>query len=236
MKKVIIYSGGLDSTVLLYHAAREYGSENILALSFDYNSKHNDQEYKCARYHCDLLKVSLKRIDVKFLNDLLKSNLLKSGGEIPLGHYEEPSMRQTVVPFRNGIMLSIACGYAESEGADKVLIGNHAGDHAVYPDCRATFIDSMNEAMAYGTYNNVNISSPFCLKTKADIVRIGRHLLVELETTYSCYNGEDVQCGDCSTCYERREAFHLADTEDETIYSSKSTFEQIHQSYTIKGE
>lgn len=224
MKAVIIYSGGMDSTVALYQACDKFGSKNIKAISFNYQSKHNDEEYKRAKATCKKLGVDHVRIDLSEVSKYLKSDLLKSGGKIPNGHYAQSNMKKTVVPFRNGIMLSVACGIAESWGAKFVIIGNHAGDHAVYPDCRATFIEAMNEAMAYGTYLGVNIMSPFNTQTKAEIAAIGDNLGVDWNKTYSCYNGEKIHCGKCSTCFERREAFYLADVKDPTKYTDKMPF------------
>lgn len=234
MKAVIILSGGMDSTVALYDAVKTYGAKNIKAITFNYQSKHNDQEYLRARKTCKKLGVEHVRISLSEVSKHLKSDLLKSGGEIPEGHYADKVMKKTVVPFRNGIMLSIACGIAESMGARKVIIGNHAGDHAIYPDCRATFIDSMNEAMAYGTYISVNIASPFCDKTKADIAFIGDRLGVDWRETYSCYKGRPTHCGVCSTCYERREAFELAGVKDPTKYLDKNSLNSLKKKYSKK--
>lgn len=233
-KVVIIYSGGMDSTVLLYKLVANYGARNVLALSFNYQSKHNDREFRGAVASCSKLGVKLKRISLANVSKHLKSNLLKTGGKIPQGHYEEESMKKTVVPFRNGIMLAIACGIAESHGAKYVAIGNHAGDHAVYPDCRATFVDSMNEAMAYGTYLGVNILSPFKFKSKADIALLGETLGVHWQNTYSCYNGGALHCGKCSTCFERREAFDIAKVYDPTPYMDLTPFKKLKAIYAAK--
>lgn len=231
-KAVIIYSGGLDSTVLLHELNRVYGPKNVLALTFNYQSKHNKEETKMAKKNCKHLGIEHRVINISQISKHLKSNLLLKGGKIPRGHYEEATMKKTVVPFRNGIMLSIACGIAESFGAKTVAIANHAGDHAVYPDCRATFIEAMNEAMAYGTYEGVNILSHFKNSSKAEIVCYGKGLNVKFENTYSCYEGAKIQCGECSTCFERREAFALAGVKDLTVYSSKKTFEQLNKKYS----
>ncbi len=221
----------MDSTVALYQAVNHYGAKNIKAITFNYQSKHNDQEFLRAKKTCKKLKVEHIRISLSEVSKHLKSDLLKSGGKIPEGHYASKTMKKTVVPFRNGIMLSIACGIAESMGAKKVIIGNHAGDHAIYPDCRATFIASMNEAMAYGTYVNVNISSPFCDKSKADIASLGDNLGVDWKQTYSCYKGGPIHCGKCSTCFERREAFFLAEIKDPTKYLDKAPFKSLQRQY-----
>jgi len=208
---LIIYSGGLDSTTLLY----EYRDKIKLALSFDYGSKHNKRELMFAKYHCRKLKIEHIIIKLDFINKYFNSNLLKSGGEIPNGCYSEPDMKKTVVPFRNGIMTSIAIGIAESRGIAKVLIANHSGDHAIYPDCRNTFIHAINEAAAYGTYNNVNVLSPYVNLTKRDIALIGRDLKIDYSKTWSCYKGQDIHCGVCATCLERKEALNGFDN---TIY------------------
>ena len=136
----------------------------------------------------------------------------------PEGHYADPSMSKTVVPFRNGIMLSIAAGYAESLEAEAVILGNHFGDHAIYPDCRVSFIEPMKEAIKQGTYAKIELLSPFASIDKTEIVRIGTKLGVPYELTYSCYKGTEHHCGKCGTCYERKEAFSLANVSDPTIY------------------
>lgn len=199
---LIIYSGGLDSTTLLY----EYKDKIKLAISFDYGSKHNKKELKYAKYHCKKLRIEHIIIKLDFINKYFDSNLLQSGAEIPNGHYEDSVMKKTVVPFRNGIMLSIAIGLAESRNIKKVLIANHSGDHVIYPDCRATFIHAINEAAAYGTYNKVNVLSPYNNMTKRDIALIGSNLNIENKKTWSCYKGQDLHCGVCGTCIERKEA------------------------------
>jgi 7-cyano-7-deazaguanine synthase len=127
-------------------------------------------------------------------------------------------MKSTVVPFRNGIMLSIACGIAESRGLHSVMIANHSGDHAIYPDCRATFISSMSDAMAYGTYEHVRVDAPYTNITKSDIAKIGARIGVDYTKTWSCYKGGDRHCGKCGTCVERKEAFRDARIEDMTDY------------------
>lgn len=211
---VIIVSGGMDSITLLY-ARKE---EIALAVTFDYGSNHAKKEIECAKYHCDLLGIEHIVIPLEFMHQYFKSSLLSGGESIPEGHYADENMKSTVVPFRNGIMLSIACGLAESRNLKFVYIANHAGDHAIYPDCRATFIESMSEAMAYGTYEHIRVAAPFTHLTKGDIARIGGELGVDYSHTYSCYKGGDRHCGKCGTCVERKEAFALAGIPDPTEY------------------
>jgi 7-cyano-7-deazaguanine synthase len=143
---------------------------------------------------------------------------LDGADAIPEGHYADENMKSTVVPFRNGIMLSIACGIAESRGLKYVLIANHAGDHSIYPDCRATFISSMSDAMAYGTYQNVKISAPYTTISKSDIAILGKGLGIDYTKTYSCYKGGEKHCGKCGTCVERKEAMQDAGIIDKTEY------------------
>lgn len=202
MKAVLIYSGGMDSTTLLY----EYRNDIVLAVSFDYGSKHNAREISYAEENCNHLGIKHLIIPLDFINEYFRSDLLLSGGEIPEGRYADENMKSTVVPFRNGIMLSIAAGIAESYGLDTVLLANHGGDHAIYPDCRPEFVDAFDKAARAGTYNGVRILSPYCNITKRDIALRGRALGVDYSRTYSCYRGGEKHCGRCATCTERKEA------------------------------
>lgn len=211
---VIIYSGGLDSTTLLY----EECDRVALAVTFDYGSNHAAREIACARHHCERLGIEHLVIELGFMGRYFHSSLLSGGDAIPSGNYDEENMKSTVVPFRNGIMLSIACGLAESRGLKRVLIANHGGDHAIYPDCRPSFINAMDAAMRAGTYVNVEIAAPYTHLTKADIVRRGTQLGVDYVETYSCYRGGEHHCGTCGTCSERREAFREAGIPDPTVY------------------
>lgn len=211
---VIIYSGGLDSTTLLY----EERDRVALAVTFDYGSNHAAREIACARHHCGQLGIEHLVIELGFMGRYFHSSLLSGGDAIPSGNYDEENMKSTVVPFRNGIMLSIACGLAESRGLKRVLIANHGGDHAIYPDCRPSFINAMDAAMRAGTYVNVEIAAPYTHLTKADIVRRGTQLGVDYGETYSCYRGGEHHCGTCGTCSERREAFREAGIPDPTVY------------------
>src|SRR5262249_42575746 len=149
-KVVVLVSGGMDSVSALYDAHQEH--KVIGALSFNYGSKHNHKEIPLAAFHCEQLGILHKSISLDFVGQLFKSDLLASGGAIPDGHYEEQTMKQTVVPFRNGIMLSIAGGFAESIEAEALVIAAHAGDHAIYPDCREDFMKAMADAIRLGTY------------------------------------------------------------------------------------
>jgi len=213
---VALLSGGMDSVCALYDAREEY--EIVACLSFDYGSKHNARELGFARFHAAAVRVRHLVIPLAFIGEYFTSHLLKGGRAIPTGHYEEETMQQTVVPFRNGIMLAIATGVAESNGADGVLIAAHAGDHAIYPDCREEFMRAMAEASRFGTYAKVELIRPFISMTKAQIAKRGKTLGVDFAKTWSCYLGEELHCGECGTCVERREAFLLAGLDDPTHY------------------
>lgn len=220
-KVVVLVSGGMDSVVALYEAHKQYTV--VGALSFDYGSKHNPKEIPFAKRHCQKLAIPHQTIRLGFVNALFESDLLKSGGSIPDGHYEEKTMKQTVVPFRNGIMLSIAGGYAESIKAKGLVIAAHSGDHAIYPDCREDFMKAMGDAIRLGTYACVKILRPFIHNSKAQIARRGSKLGVDFAQTWSCYKGQKIHCGTCGTCVERREAFQLAGLHDPTVYRSTAT-------------
>ena len=213
---VIIYSGGLDSTTLLYEEQQRIA----LAVTFDYGSNHAAREIACARHHCSLLGIEHVVIELAFMGRYFSSSLLSGPEAIPDGSYDDSNMHSTVAPFRNGIMLSIACGLAESRGLTRVLIANHGGDHAIYPDCRPAFVEAMDGAMRAGTYEGVRLAAPYTNLTKADLVRRGAALGIDYGWTYSCYRGGEHHCGTCGTCTERKEAFREAGIPDPTIYNS----------------
>ena len=202
MASLLIYSGGLDSTTMLY----EYKDSIALAVSFDYGSKHNAREIACAAENCRLLGVRHMILPLGFIGQYFRSDLLLSGGEIPEGSYADENMRSTVVPFRNGIMLAVAAGLAESYELDAIMLANHSGDHALYPDCRPEFIDAFAAAVQAGTYNGVKLLSPYCHMSKRDIALRGKALGIDYSKTYSCYKGGEKHCGKCGTCTERKEA------------------------------
>lgn len=216
MKTFVLLSGGMDSVTALHWAAQEH--ELVGAVSFDYGSKHNVMELEQARWHAARLGLRHDVVALPFVNDLFTSDLLRSGGDVPEGHYADENMKRTVVPFRNGIMLAIACGIAESAGAEALVIAAHAGDHAIYPDCREPFMQAMAAAMREGTYARVELLRPFIHMDKAGITRLGGGLGVDFSRTWSCYNGRALHCGRCGTCVERKEAFELAGITDPTRY------------------
>jgi 7-cyano-7-deazaguanine synthase len=215
---LVLLSGGMDSVTALYWTAAQH--QVVGCVSFDYGSKHNAKEISMAAWHAKKLGVPHEVIALDFVNKLFTSDLLQSGGDIPEGHYAEQSMKRTVVPFRNGIMLSIACGLAESREAEALVIAAHCGDHAIYPDCREPFMQAMADAMKHGTYAGIELLRPFIDCDKTEIVRRGVALGVDYAHTWSCYKGGEIHCGVCGTCVERREAFQLADVPDPTAYLS----------------
>ncbi|MBR2250694.1 MAG: 7-cyano-7-deazaguanine synthase QueC [Prevotella sp.] len=213
---LIIYSGGMDSTTMLY----EFQNQIALALSFHYGSNHNDRELYYARIHCERLDIRQIVIPLDFIGRYFHSSLLEGGAAIPEGHYNDENMRSTVVPFRNGIMLAVAAGLAENEGLTRIMLANHAGDHAIYPDCRPSFVDAMGQAVKAGTYNGVQLWAPYTHLDKADIAKKGKALGIDYSETWSCYKGGAYHCGRCGTCEERREALRNAGIADNTIYEA----------------
>ena len=217
-KTVLIYSGGIDSTVLLYDLLNS--GYDVKALSVNYGQRHG-KELDCAKSLCKQLNVEHHVADLTALNPLLSGSSLTSPYvQVPEGHYEDESMKATVVPNRNMILLSIATGWAMSTGASSVSYAAHSGDRAIYPDCREEFADAMNGVMEIAGWDKVSLNRPFSSLAKADIVKLGDELDVPFEQTWSCYKGGQVHCGVCGTCVERREAFQLSGVTDPTIYDN----------------
>ena len=224
---VVLLSGGIDSTVLMYSLVADF---EVWPLTISYGQRHN-KEVLAARNVCEArdhnLLLRWKYVDLSVLRTLLPS-ALTGVGEVPEGRYDEPSMKQTVVPGRNLILLSIAAGYAEGIGAGYVAYAAHSEDHFIYPDCRPEFVQGASMAIHRSTDFEVNLIAPFINKTKADIVALGKKLNVPFWKTYSCYKGGDVHCGRCGTCFERREAFKLANVADPTKYANyQEEFEEM---------
>lgn len=207
-KLTIIVSGGMDSVTLLYIGLEKTAKENIKVLSVNYGQKHKKELIK-AQELCKELGVDHKIVNISEVQELLSSSLTKEDQAIPEGHYAEENMKQTVVPNRNAIMLSIAYGYAVSNGSDYLLFGAHAGDHFIYPDCRPLFAEALDVALQIGNegFGKVKLLAPLIWKTKSEICHIGIKLSVPYEKTWSCYKGEERPCLKCGTCIERTEAF-----------------------------
>lgn len=211
---VIIVSGGMDSITLLY----DMKDRIALGISFNYGSNHNKREIAFAKLHCKRLGIKHIVIKLDFMRRYFKSSLLDGADAVPEGHYADENMRSTVVPFRNGIMLAVAAGVAESNGLKFLMIANHGGDHTVYPDCRPEFISAMSAATKAGTYPGIGIIAPYTNIMKGDIALRGKLLGIDYAETWSCYKGGDRHCGRCGTCVERREALAYAGIEDTTEY------------------
>lgn len=213
---ILVLSGGMDSVTMLH----DYKERIALAVTFHYGSNHNEREAECAKRQCDILGIEHIIIPLDFIGRYFKSSLLEGADSIPEGHYADDNMKSTVVPFRNGIMLAVACGLAESRGLKHVMLANHGGDHAIYPDCRSGFVDAMSEAMKEGTYDGITLIAPYTNLTKGEIALKGKELGVDYSLTYSCYKGGERHCGLCGTCVERKEAMEFAGIADPTLYDN----------------
>jgi 7-cyano-7-deazaguanine synthase len=203
-KVVVIYSGGMDSFTVLNRALQD--GKEVYALTFDYGQRHV-KEIEYASNVCKSLQVNHKVIDISAINQLLAGSSLTDDIDIPQGHYEAESMKSTVVPNRNMILLSLAVGYAVSTGASQVYYGAHSGDHAIYPDCRPEFVMKMNDVCKIANYESVEIFSPYLTVTKSDILTDGLKMNLQYDQTWTCYNGREKACGKCGACEERLEAF-----------------------------
>ena len=199
----------------------EYKERIALGISFDYGSNHNAREIPFATMHCERLGIKHIVINLGFMHQYFKSSLLEGAEAIPEGNYDDENMKSTVVPFRNGIMLSIAAGVAESNGLKYVMMANHGGDHTIYPDCRPEFVSAMSEATRLGTYPGIEVLAPYTGITKSDIARHGKALGIDYAETWSCYKGGEHHCGKCGTCRERIEALADAGIEDHTVYDEE---------------
>ncbi len=216
MRTVAIFSGGLDSTVLLHHL--QAAGDEVLAMSVDYGQRHR-VELAYARGTVDRLGIPWELANLSPIAHLLAGSSQTSDDvAVPHGHYAEDSMKQTVVPNRNMIMLAVAGGWAIGQKADRLAYGAHTGDHTIYPDCRPEFVEAMQGALGLADWHRVELVSPFLTFTKAEIVARGAELGVDFTQTWSCYEGGDMHCGACGTCYERREAFETAGVPDPTEY------------------
>ena len=215
-RTVLIHSGGIDSTVLLGHLLAE--GREVFALSVDYGQRHR-RELEAAMRICAHYGVKHQVADLRALAPLFGANALTdSHVAVPEGHYEEASMKATVVPNRNMLLIAVAASWAMSLKASSVAYGAHGGDHAIYPDCRPVFADALDKAIRLADWHEVSLERPFVGMDKTGIVRRGVALRVPLELTWSCYVGGDQHCGKCGTCVERKEAFVQAGVKDPTDY------------------
>ncbi|HPD32052.1 MAG TPA: 7-cyano-7-deazaguanine synthase QueC [Phycisphaerae bacterium] len=215
MRIVLIHSGGLDSTVLLYKLRAE--GHEVRCLGVDYGQRHR-RELDAGQAICRDVGVEYRVADLRGLRSLLAGSALTDSIPVPSGHYTDETMKATIVPNRNMIMLSVAIGWAVSLRYDAVAYAAHAGDHTIYPDCRPVFVEAVRSVARLCDWRPIELLAPFVGKSKADIVRIGAELGVPFERTWSCYRGGELHCGTCGTCVERREAFQKAGIADRTVY------------------
>lgn len=214
MKTIIILSGGLDSTTLLYRLLSE--KKDVYALSFDYGQRHKI-ELEMAKLTCKKLRVNHKIVSITSITSLISNSSLTGDIEVPEGNYNDESMKDTVVPNRNMIMASIAIGYAVNIQANEVALGVHSGDHAIYPDCRPEFIKALRKIAIVANYIPIDIYVPYLYEDKAGIVKDGIKLKVDYSLTHTCYNGQNPPCGKCGSCRERIEAFEKNRIKDPLI-------------------
>ena len=216
-KVVVIYSGGMDSFTVLNKALKQ--GHEVYALSFNYGQRHV-KELEVAKSVCDDLGVNHKIVDISAINQLIGGSSLTDDIDVPEGHYEEESMKSTIVPNRNMILLSLAVGYAVSLKASKVFYGAHSGDHAIYPDCRPEFVRKMDDVCRIANYDEVEIVCPYLDKSKIDILTDGLQMGLDYSNTWTCYNGREQACGKCGACQERLEAFALNNASDPLPYEA----------------
>lgn len=226
MKTVVICSGGLDSVTLAYKVASEH--ELIGIISFDYGQRHR-KEVDFAGICAQRLGTEHSIINISSIGAMLSGSALTDNVTVPDGHYAEETMKATVVPNRNAIMLTIAYGIAAARGAEAVAAAVHGGDHFIYADCRPAFIDAFQamQNLALDGLAEIKLHTPFVTRSKADIVAVGHELGVPFENTWSCYKGGDTHCGRCGTCVERLEAFAIAGVVDPTAYEDTTFWQTV---------
>ena len=216
-KAIVILSGGMDSTTLLYKVNADTDFDIVSVLSMDYGQRHK-KELDVASATCTALNLPHKIIDISGIAAVMKNSALTDDIEVPEGHYEEPTMKVTVVPNRNAILLSLAVAEAVSHDAGYVFYGAHSGDHAIYPDCRQEFVEAFNDMAAIANYLPVEILTPFIDFDKGDILTVGYYYGVDYSKTWTCYAGREKSCGKCGACVERLEAFEMIGRQDPLEY------------------
>jgi len=219
MKVLAVFSGGMDSATLVWKLLAE--GHDVSLVSFDYGQRHR-RELQSAAAVAVQLGLEHQIIDLTGLRPLLKGSALTDASvDVPHGHYESDTMKATVVPNRNAIMISIAWGMAVAENMDAVALGIHAGDHAIYPDCRPEFHKAIEVALQLGTDRlGMKLFAPFIRMTKTDIAKLGGALGVRYDLTWTCYEGGEAHCGKCGACQERQEAFRDSGVADVTEYAA----------------
>jgi 7-cyano-7-deazaguanine synthase len=233
VKTLVVCSGGLDSVTLAHKIAAEESLTHLV--SFDYGQRHK-KELEYARRCAARLGATHEVIDITDIGRRLTGSALTHGATVPDGHYAEETMRLTVVPNRNAIMLAIAFGVAVAKEAQAVAAAVHGGDHFIYPDCRPPFVKAFAtmQRFALDGFAQIALETPFLRRSKADIVREGARLGLPFEETWSCYKGGDRHCGRCGTCVERREAFPLAGVDDPTVYDDPDYWLEARRAFLAK--
>lgn len=216
-KVVVVLSGGMDSVTMLHKLCQQY--ESVKAISFNYGQRHG-KELDCAKVNAVKLGIDHKIVDISFVRELIGNSALTGDTDVPEGHYEDDTMKQTVVPNRNMILASLAIGYAVNEGFDTVALGVHGGDHAIYPDCRPEFLQAMDAVSKLANYEPVAVIAPYLHADKAMIVAEGHSLNVDYSATWTCYKGMEKACGRCGSCVERLEAFRSNELTDPLPYET----------------
>jgi 7-cyano-7-deazaguanine synthase len=216
-KIVVIFSGGMDSFTVLNKTIQK--GYDVYALSFDYGQRHV-KEVESAKKICAKLNIPHKIVDISAINQIIGGSALTDNIEVPEGHYEAENMKQTIVPNRNMILLSMAVGYAVSIEAEKVYYGAHSGDHAIYPDCRPEFVEKMNDVCKIANYEPVEVVTPYLYSSKIEILTDGLAMGLDYSDTWTCYNGREKACGKCGACQERLEAFKLNNAVDPLAYEA----------------
>ena len=215
-KIIVVYSGGLDSFTLLNEAIRS--GKDVSALSFDYGQKHNKELHFVEKF-CTQESIDSKIVDVSSIKELFQGSSLTDEIDIPKGHYEDVSMKSTVVPNRNMILISLALGYAVTKEAEEVWFGAHSGDHAIYPDCRPEFVEKMDAVARIANSFPIAVKAPYIAMSKTEILAIGLNMQLDYGLTWTCYEGKELACGSCGACHERLESFAANNVIDPIKYS-----------------
>lgn len=218
MKAIVILSGGMDSTTLLYDVINQ--GYDTKALSFNYGQKHK-LELDKARQTTSKLNIPHKIVSLDSLSELAPSALTRSDWNVPEGHFAAPIMKETIVPNRNMVLLALAGAYAIGEKANVLFYGAHAGDHDIYPDCRPEFVKAIQEALGLADWHKLRLEAPYLNINKGDIVKKGLDLNVDYGLTWTCYKGVEPACGKCGSCTERLDAFASNNIEDVIKYEKK---------------
>ncbi|UDM05673.1 7-cyano-7-deazaguanine synthase QueC [Halomonas sp. NyZ770] len=215
---VVIYSGGMDSYTVLHRALRE--GLAVHALSFDYGQRHR-RELDVARQVCESLAIPHQVVDIRAIHGLIDNSALTNAAlTMPQGEYDADSLHSTVVPNRNMILLSLAIAKAVNIGASRVDYGAHGGDHVLYPDCRPAFVEAMNDVAQIANFEPVTVHAPYLASSKADILRDGLAMSLDYRHTWTCYEGQQLACGQCGSCRERLAAFAANQVTDPLAYAT----------------